>query len=339
MNYKFVCFFSILIICFFLFFLKHQYFNNQILSHDVEFYIESGASVDDVLIDLNNLFDSLDIVSKKILPILLKKKRLAYWCKSGRYIFKKTYSINDIINQLRSQVQSPVSITFNSMDSIHSLFGIASRKLELDSIDLINYLDSTFLSVDSLYFLAIPNTYEFFWDISPKLFFDRIIIEYKSFWNQNRLSLANNLNLSKEDVFILASIVDKEASHVDEMSKIAGLYLNRLEKNWYLAADPTIIYIWKTEFNSSIRRVRNKHINQTKYSKFNTYHNKGLPPLPICIPSFQAIESVLKAEKHDYMYMCARPDNSEYHNFAKYHFEHQKNAAAFHRWLNQRKIY
>ena len=97
MNYKFVCFFSILIICFFLFFLKHQYFNNQILSHDVEFYIESGASFDDVLIDLNNLFDSLDIVSKKILPILLKKKRLAYWCKSGRYIFKKTYSINDII--------------------------------------------------------------------------------------------------------------------------------------------------------------------------------------------------------------------------------------------------
>ena len=64
--------------------------------------------------------------------------------------------------------------------------------------------------------------------------------------------------------------------------------------------------------------------------------HKGLPPMPICVPSLQAIESVLSAEKHEYMYMCARPDNSEYHNFSKTHREHQKNADAFHDWLNKR---
>ena len=92
-------------------------------------------------------------------------------------------------------------------------------------------------------------------------------------------------------------------------------------------------------YNKSIRRVRNKHINATKKSLFNTYHHKGLPPLPICVPSLQAINAVLIPEKHNYMYMCAKPDNSEYHDFAITYKEHQKNANAFHRWLNKRKIY
>ena len=140
-------------------------------------------------------------------------------------------------------------------------------------------------------------------------------------------------------MFVLASIVDKEASHIDEMPIISGLYLNRLKKGWTLDADPTIIYIWKQKHNELIRRVRDKHIRSTSESPFNTYYHEGLPPFPICVPSFQAIESVLFPEEHGYMYMCARADDSEYHNFSDNPVSHQQNAEAFHRWLNQRKIY
>ena len=164
-------------------------------------------------------------------------------------------------------------------------------------------------------------------------------VEYNNFWTPDKVNLAEKNNLSKHEVFVLASIVDKEASHFDEMPIIAGLYINRIKRGWPLAADPTIAYIWRKKHNKYLRRIRNKHIEQTKKSQFNTYHHVGLPPFPICVPSIQAINSVLHPEDHDFLYMCARPDNSEYHNFAKNHFEHSVNAAAFHAWLNKRKIY
>ena len=103
--------------------------------------------------------------------------------------------------------------------------------------------------------------------------------------------------------------------------------------------DPTIAYIWRKKYNKSLRRIRNKHIEQTKQSKYNTYYHKGLPPFPICLPSLQSIEAVLHPEDHNFLFMCARPDNSEYHNFAKNHSDHSANAAKFHEWLNKRKIY
>lgn len=332
----------VLIALFFTFctlFLKKQYFNKPLINSDYEFYISKSSSYDEVNEHIDSLCSELHFISKLGLNFFLKQKRLEYWFAPGRYVLKKKSSLNDIINKLRSQSQDPINFTYNSMDDIYPLFGIAAQKLELDSIELVEYLESINFTIDSLYLFLIPNTYQLFWNTSPKEFINRIYSEYHSFWHPDRIDAANKLNLSKHEVFILASIIDKEASHFDEMPRIAGLYLNRLQQNWFLAADPTVIYAYNKLFNLSVRRVRNKHIDITKASPFNTYYNKGLPPFPICVPSFQSINAVLKPEKHNYMYMCARPDNSEYHNFAKNYFQHKKNASAFHKWLNKRKIF
>ena len=322
-----------------IFFLRYEFFNKSVTDLDIEFYIPNGLSFEELIEKIDTISMNLNPLVQKAVPFFIEKKRLAYWFRPGRYILLRGSSFNDVINKLRSQSQDPVKITFNSMDEISPIFGIAGRSLELDSIDLVDYFNSINFPLDSLYFYMIPNTYEFFWNVSPDNFFQRIKLEYRNFWSYDRLDFIKNNNLSKHEVFVLASIVDKEASHFDEMPRIAGLYLNRLKEDWQLASDPTIIYIWKKTYNKSIRRVRNKHINATKKSLFNTYHHKGLPPLPICVPSLQAINAVLTPEKHNYMYMCAKPDNSEYHDFAITYKEHQKNANAFHRWLNKRKIY
>ena len=337
MRYSIFIFFIIFAIL--IIHLNAQFFTKPIFDKNKEFYIHTGTTFNELIVDLDSLSSSLSSVSKQFYTFFLKKKRLDYWFKPGRYILEKSFSFNDVVNKLRSQSEDPVKLVFNSMDNVEPVLGIAGSYLELDSLDLINYLDSINFPVDSLSFFLIPNTYELFWSISSEDFFNRIYWEYDKFWNDKNLRAAESIHLSKHEVFILASIVDKEASHFNEMPRIAGLYLNRLKKGWPLASDPTIIYIWKNKFNQSIRRVRNKHIDLTKTSLFNTYHNKGLPPKPICVPSLQAIESVLFAEEHQYMYMCARPDGSEYHNFAVNYREHQKNAKSFHNWLNKRKIY
>ena len=322
--------------------LYNQFFSKKLLLNNYELFIHNNDSYQDVINELDTVLfstNSMQTTNRLLLEWFANKKRLNYWFKPGKYILNSSNSINDIINKVRSRVQDPVTITFNSMDNIDDLFSIVSSVLALDSLDLVDYLHKNQTSKDSLYLKFIPNTYEFFWNASPEDFFNRMNLEYDNFWTLNMLDAADSQQLSKEQVFVLASIVDKEASHVDEMATIAGLYLNRLKQNWRLSADPTIIYIWKKDYNKKIRRIRNKHINKTKKSPFNTYHNIGLPPFPICIPSVQAIESVLFPSSHDYMFMCARPDSSEYHNFAITHSEHQKNAKAFHHWLNQRKIY
>jgi len=157
--------------------------------------------------------------------------------------------------------------------------------------------------------------------------------EYKVFWNDERLAKAKTLDLTPIEVGNLAAIVKGEALHVDEMPKIAGLYINRLRKGMLLQADPTVIY---ANHDFTIRRVLNKHLRTD--SPYNTYIYRGLPPGPIMMPSIAAIDAVLNYQQHKYIYMCAKVDFSGYHNFANTMAEHLVNARKFQKALDERNI-
>ena len=118
------------------------------------------------------------------------------------------------------------------------------------------------------------------------------------------------------------------------MPRIAGVYLNRLKRNWALQADPTLVF---AVGDFSITRVLDVH--KKVESPYNTYKYRGLPPGPICIPSISAIDAVLNAENHKYLYFCAKEDLSGYHNFAKTISEHNRNAEKYRKALDNRKIW
>jgi UPF0755 protein len=158
--------------------------------------------------------------------------------------------------------------------------------------------------------------------------------EYNKFWTTKREDKSKKLNMNKIDISILASIVASETLKMDEANTIAGLYINRLNKNMHLQADPTLVYA-ANDF--SIRRVLNKH--KKIVSPYNTYINKGLPPGPIRLTPKKYIDAVLDYEKHEYIFMCAKDDFSGFHAFAITLEEHNKNARKFQRTLNARKIY
>ena len=73
-------------------------------------------------------------------------------------------------------------------------------------------------------------------------------------------------------------------------------------------------------------------------SPYNTYRYAGLPPGPIRIPDKRTLQAVIDAPEHGYIYMCARPDFSGYHDFTSDYATHQRNAAAFRKALDAKGI-
>lgn len=182
--------------------------------------------------------------------------------------------------------------------------------------------------------LFIPNTYEMFWTTNEITLLNRMKQEYNNFWNSDRKSKADKIGLTPVEIATLASIIDEESSVVSEYRRIAGVYLNRLKRGMKLEADPTLKFA-NNDFDA--KRVLDKH--KLIDSPYNTYMYAGLPPGPIRVPSLQAIEAVLNAENHNFIFFCANADFSGTHVFAKTLREHNINANKYRKALQQRKIY
>ena len=157
--------------------------------------------------------------------------------------------------------------------------------------------------------------------------------ENKKFWTFERTQKAEKNGFSKVEVMTLASIVDEETDDEGEMPKIAGMYINRLNKKMPLQADPTVKFAIG---NFQAHRIYHKWLSYD--SPYNTYKYKGLPPGPIRIPSIAAIDAVLNYVHHNYLYMCAKEDFSGTHNFAETYEEHSVNATKYAKALTERGI-
>ena len=298
----------------------------------------------------DSIVDILDTINKKIKSpktFLRAANRMDYTknIKSGRFRLNKGAGNKEIINSLKFN-NIPLTVTFNNQERIQDLAGRVSRQILADSISLLNaFLEKSFLEdngFDDLNSISmyIPNSYEFFWNVEPNKFRERMLEEYNNFWNEKRIKQAESIGLSKKEITTLASIVQKESVKLDERPIIAGVYLNRLKKRMRLQADPTVIYSIKSYYNNFdtiIRRVLYRDLKLK--SPYNTYKIKGLPPGPISMPDISSIDAVLDSRSHDYIFFVADPYNPGYHLFASTLRQHNKNKRVYTRWLNSKKIY
>ncbi len=268
-----------------------------------------------------------------------RQKGLPEGLRAGRYEMKEGMTLRSLLGMLKGGLQKPLNVTFNNIRTMDRLAGVVARYLEPDSLALLAVLTddsvATHYGFSGKTFIGmfIPNTYQFFWNTSPTGFLDRMKKEYDAFWTDDRQAKCKSLNLSREEVVTLASIVAEETRMSDEMPRVAGVYLNRLRIGMLLQADPTVKY---ATGDFTLRRILFRHLEID--SPYNTYKNQGLPPGPICIPSIKAVDAVLNAEKHDYIFFCAKEDFSGYHNFAATLAQHNANARRWSEALNQRGI-
>jgi UPF0755 protein len=291
------------------------------------FYISTGENYEGVIADLHDL---KIITSEFWFNLVAKKLNYPKAIKAGRYEIKNGTSIFNLVRMLRSGSQSPVRLVINKIRTKEDLAQKIASGFECDSLSFISLLNNSDslkkynLDTNTVMTAVIPDTYSILWNTSPAKIFKKLYTDQQKFWNSERTNKAAALNMTPQQVYTMASIVEEETNKEDDKGKVASVYINRIEKGMKLEADPTVKFAMK---DFGLKRIYHKHLSYA--SPYNTYQQTGLPPGPICTPSSKTIDAVLNAPKTNYIFFVAKPDFNGYSNFAATYEEHLVYAKAY----------
>jgi len=233
--------------------------------------------------------------------------------KFGEYFFKKKISLNIILEKLKKG------------KSLYRKLTIIEGSTKTDLLRILNELDpKTPIKLDDIPNSVVAETYFYKVSDNTKIILDNIIKKSneisKKIWNErNKQIPLNDVN----ELFILASIVEKETFIKEEKSIISGVFYNRFKKNMKLQSDPTVVYAITLGKKKMERKLLRKDLKIK--SKFNTYVNKGLPPEPICIPGIDSIIAASRPSKSNYLYFVSKNKKNEGHLFSEKYKDHLEN--------------
>lgn len=288
-----------------------------------DYAIHQPMPVDKDILFLVQKGDSLNKIAKKLKEYgLIKNEYLFIFysrinkiypqVKAGEYLFDKNISLVQLSEKLISGKVYLRKITFPE--------GLTSREIHelLKNNEFLNKEEFAIPSEGSI----LPETYTFSRGDSPKKIIkqsqkarDNVL---EQIWNGRDENLPLN---SKEQLLILASIVEKETGIGTERAEVASVFINRLRLGMLLQTDPTVIYAvtgGKEDLNRPLTR-KDLMID----SPYNTYKYAGLPPTPICNPGKDAIFAAAHPANTSYLYFVASGKGG--HNFAKSLDEHNDN--------------
>jgi UPF0755 protein len=182
----------------------------------------------------------------------------------------------------------------------------------------------------SLEGFLFPETYRIPAQAEAQDLIERMLSTLEERFTPEMRRLAAERGMTIYEVITLASIVEREAVIAEEQPLIAGVFLNRLEQDMYLRADPTVQYAkgydattgqwWPPVTPEDWEGVD---------SPYSTYLYPGLPPGPICSPGLSAIQAVLEPADTEYLFFLAKGDGS--HAFATTYEEHLQNQELYQR--------
>lgn len=296
------------------------------------FYVKTGSTYEDVK---QSLLEKNIISSTFFFDKLAKQARYPASVKAGRYEISGSMSLYSLVKMLRSGRQAPVKLVINKLRTKEDLAQKLSANFEVDSLSVISFLNNTDslqkygLDSNTAMTAVIPNTYSLLWNTSAGRIFKKLYDEQEKFWNDSRRQKARALNMTPQQVYTMASIVEEETNAEEDKGKIASVYINRIETGMKLEADPTVKFAMR---DFGLKRILNVHLGYP--SPYNTYQHTGLPPGPICTPSSKTIDAVLNAPQTNYIFFVAKPDFKGLSNFAATYAEHQVYANAYRKALD-----
>ncbi len=297
----------LLIICLNLFY--YTFFKQENIN-EVKIIIKPGMQLDQIahLLKENRLINN-EYIFKTWVIINNSQKKLKF----GEYYFSKKISANILLEKLKKGKSVYRKITIIEGSSKSDLFKILNELDKYKSIELDDIPNS--LVADTYFYKVTDN---------PKIILNNIIKKSneisKKIWNERDQNIPlNDVN----ELFILASIVEKETFIKEEKSIIAGVFYNRFKKNMKLQSDPTVVYAITLGKKKMDRKLLRKDLKIK--SKFNTYVNKGLPPEPICIPGIESLVATSRPFKSNFLYFVSKNKKNEGHLFSEKYKDHLDN--------------
>ncbi len=251
----------------------------------------------------------------------------------GRYEINNSTSYELFLSNMARGIQDPANVTVLPGNDISRLSAQLARQLQADSTSFAEqFSDGSAISMElgysgeELLSRMLPNTYQIYWTSNPESVIKRIYSEFTASISNRYSEEIEESQFTLDEIVILASIVEWEARHTEEKPKISGLYINRLNRNMRLQADPTVLYALGERRRILFEDYRFDH-------PYNTYLYSGLPPGPITNPDESSIRSVLLPEDHDYLFMVATPDGN--HIFNKTFDEHRRSSNEWRQWIQE----
>ena len=190
------------------------------------------------------------------------------------------------------------------------------RELDIDASTLEGYL--------------FPDTYHFSEDVTPADVIKRMVAHFDESFRTLGQPLSGQSHLSKSQIVVLASIIEKEAVVESERPRISDVFHNRLNKGMPLGADPTVRYIFKKYSGPLLdSELKNR-------SPYNTRIFAGLPPGPICSPGLASLQAALSPVESRELYFVAKWDGSGSHDFSLTYEDHNRKKETIQRFNQQR---
>ena len=285
-----------------------SFYSNKISIDSFSYVVESKSSIVDLY---NGLYKSNNFFERSLFL-------LGIYIFDFRTIQAGEYLIDDNLYRVLNKMKLGETITYkfvinDGMNKFELSSYVETLNLNNDCLDFkcINLINN------SIEGLLLPETYFYKNNTKLSTLLKKSSLELNNYvdmlWNEKPV---DNPLKSKYDGIILASIIEKESSNIDEKMNIGGVFLNRLKIKMRLQADPTIIYGLLPNFNGDITRrdLRDKD------NLYNTYVINSLPPTPISMPTKSSLDAAIMNTPNEYLFFVA--DDKGKHIFSKTYDEH-----------------
>jgi len=266
----------------------------------------------------------------------LDQENLGYQIQSGRFVLSPSMTPMEIVNNITSgkgqmALTIPEGWTIQKIDNELMEMGliqfgefttaVQNYQTYLNSTDFYIFPYPWLLQDDwtipSLEGYLFPETYY----VDPSTFtcdemIKRLLTTFESkFLSSENLEKITASNHSLNDIVIIASIVEREALLDEDRPIIAGILWKRLDNDWKLDADSTLVYVTGGELTAE---------DLSLDSPYNTRLYKDLPPTAISNPGLPSLEAALNPEASDYWFYLNDQETGKAHYGATLE-EHNQN--------------
>jgi len=242
--------------------------------------------------------------------------------KAGEYEMNTNMTPRMVLSKLvrgdviKYPITIPEGFTLQQIGEILHQAGVCAKNLFFQKVRDPSLVASLGLDGDSLEGYLFPDTYNFPKGLGEELVIRQMVARFKNIF-ASLAKRAEQLGLSRKDVVILASMIEKEAADDQERRLISAVFHNRLQRGMALQSDPTAVYGWKTGKPNKERITKEDLLRKTPY---NTYQFSGLPKGPIANPGFKSLHAVLHPADVNYLYFVSKNDRTHYfsHSLAEH---------------------